>query len=189
MEHQKLWIRLRRINRLPRQRDHPRPSEGFRVMFLAFLLCGLSLSAHEFISRLLFIYGVQLHQLTPSSILYVACFITLCEAFLSVDPQWELWKHIFHLCRNESKEEVHDLGGAIITVRSESQYLKFNMAESVQNWRQKWLYIKDQKTTESDLYGLAPFDASNGLKKLKSWDALPSESKAEEIKPLVTRIL
>jgi hypothetical protein len=42
-----------------------------------------------------------------------------------------------------SKEEVHDLGGAIIAVRSESQYLKFKMAELVQNWRQKWFYIKD----------------------------------------------
>jgi hypothetical protein len=46
------------------------------------------------------------------------------------------------------------------------------MADSVQNWRQKWFYIKDQKTVESDLYGLAPFDASKRLKKMKSWDAL-----------------
>jgi hypothetical protein len=28
-----------------------------------------------------------------------------------------------------------------------------------------------------------------GLKKLKSWDALPSESEAEEIKPLLTQIV
>jgi hypothetical protein len=39
-----------------------------------------------------------------------------------------------------------------------------------------------------DLYGLAPFDASKSLKKLKSWDALPSESKDKEIKPLLTQI-
>jgi hypothetical protein len=38
------------------------------------------------------------------------------------------------------------------------------------------------------LYGLAPFDALKGLKKLKSWDALPSEAKAEEIQPMLTRI-
>jgi hypothetical protein len=87
-----------------------------------------------------------------------------------------------------SKEEVHDLGGAIIYVRPESQYFTFMMADSVQNRRKNWFYIKDQKTAESDLYGLAPFDASKSLKKLNSWDALPSESEAEEIKPLLTQI-
>jgi hypothetical protein len=61
------------------------------------------------------------------------------------------------------------------------------MAELVQNWRQKWFYIKHHKSAKSDSYGLAPFDASKGLKNLKSWDALPS--KVEEIKPLLTRIL
>jgi hypothetical protein len=49
-------------------------------MFLAFLLRGLSLPAHEFLRGLLFVYGVQHHQLTPNSILYIACFITLCES-------------------------------------------------------------------------------------------------------------
>jgi hypothetical protein len=64
----------------------PKPPSGYRVMFLAFLLCGLSLSTHEFLRGLLFVYGVQLHQLTPNSILHIACFITLCESFLGIDP-------------------------------------------------------------------------------------------------------
>jgi hypothetical protein len=36
----------------------PAPPPGFRVMFLAFLLRGFSLPAHEFLRGLLFIYGV-----------------------------------------------------------------------------------------------------------------------------------
>jgi hypothetical protein len=39
----------------------PQPPSGYRVMFLAFILRGLSLSAHEFLRGLLFVYGVQLH--------------------------------------------------------------------------------------------------------------------------------
>jgi hypothetical protein len=50
----------------------PKPKSGFRVMFFAFLLRGLSLPAHEFLHGLLFVYGVQLHQLTPNSILHIA---------------------------------------------------------------------------------------------------------------------
>jgi hypothetical protein len=34
----------------------PAPPSGFRVMFIAFLLRGFSLSAHEFLHGLLFIY-------------------------------------------------------------------------------------------------------------------------------------
>jgi hypothetical protein len=36
----------------------PKPPAGYRVMFLAFLLRGLSLTAHEFLRGLLFVYGV-----------------------------------------------------------------------------------------------------------------------------------
>jgi hypothetical protein len=122
-------------------------------MFLAFLLRGFSLSAHEFLRGHLFIYGVQLHQLTPNSLLHIACFITLCEAFLGINSHWVLWKHLFRLRPNETKEETHDLASAIVSMRSESQYLAFEMPESVQGRRQKWFYIKDQKSLEADEYG------------------------------------
>jgi hypothetical protein len=62
------------------------------------------------------------------------------------------------------------------------------MAQSVQGWRHKWFNIKDQKFSDSDQYGLAPFDASKGLTKLTTWDASPSEAEVESIKPLLARI-
>jgi hypothetical protein len=75
----------------------PQPPSGYRVMFLSFLLRGLSLPAHEFLRGLLFVYGVQLHQLTPNSILHIACFVTLCESFLGIEPHFLLWRSIFWL--------------------------------------------------------------------------------------------
>jgi hypothetical protein len=71
---------------VPSTEQIPKPKSGFRVMFFAFLLRGLSLPAHEFLRGLLFMYSVQLHQLTPNSILHIACFITLCESFLGIEP-------------------------------------------------------------------------------------------------------
>jgi hypothetical protein len=111
----------------------PHQQPGFRVMLLAFLLRGLSLPAHEFLCGQLFVYDMQLHQLTPNSILHIACFITLCEAFMGINPHWACGNIFFRLRPNVSKEEIHDLDGTIISVRSESQYLAFKMAESVQN--------------------------------------------------------
>jgi hypothetical protein len=81
-----------------------------------------------------------------------------------------------------------ELGGACISVRFESQYLEFSMSTSVQGWRTKRFYIKDRKSSSSDKYGIALFDASQELKKLASWDSPPTEAKMEEIKPLLARI-
>jgi hypothetical protein len=61
------------------------------------------------------------------------------------------------------------------------------ISESVQGWRQKWFYIKDQKISAADECGLAPFDAGKGLTKLTSWDAFPSDAEVKEIKPLLAR--
>jgi hypothetical protein len=62
------------------------------------------------------------------------------------------------------------------------------MAASVQGWRKKWFYIKDQKISPSDQYGIAPFDVAKDLKKLASWDSPPTEAEMEDIKPLLARI-
>jgi hypothetical protein len=127
----------------PGDESVPKPPKGYRVMFLAFLRCGLSLPAHEFLRGLLFVYGVQLHQLTPNLILHIACFVTLCESFLEIDPHWVLWKFLFCLRPNVSLDKNPKLGGAVVSVRSESHYLEFNMAASVQAWRQNGLMWED----------------------------------------------
>jgi hypothetical protein len=165
----------------------PKPPSGFWVMFFDFLLRGLSLPAHKFLCGLLFVYGVQLHQLTPNSILHIAYFITLCESFLGIEPHFLLWKFLFRLCPSVALSKKPELGGAVISIRVESQYLEFLMAASVQGWRKKWFYIKDQKISSSDQYGIAPFDASKEMKKLTSWDLPPTEAEIEEIKPLLAR--
>jgi hypothetical protein len=73
-------------------------------------------------------------------------------------------------------------------VRPEAQYLKFSFATSVQGWRTKWFYIQDRKASSEDQYGLAPFDASKEVKKLVSWDALPSDAEIAQVLPLLSRI-
>jgi hypothetical protein len=151
--------------------------QGYQVMFLAFLLRGLSLPAHEFLHGLLFVYGMQLHQLTPTSILHIACFITLCESFLGIEPHWVLWKFLFRLCPSVSLDKKPELRGVVVSVRFDSHYLEFNMAASVQGWRQKWFYIKDPKATASDQYGLPPFDANQSLTKLTMWMLLLQKAK------------
>jgi hypothetical protein len=73
-------------------------------------------------------------------------------------------------------------------MRTEAHYLEFSMAASVKGWKKKWFYIKDQKTSSSEKFGIAPFDAKKNLTKLTLWDSPPTEAEIEEIKPLLSRI-
>jgi hypothetical protein len=107
---------------------------------------------------------------------------------LGIQPHWILWKFLFRLRPSVALSKKPKLGAAIVSVRSEVHYLEFNMAASVQGWKKKWFYIKDQKNSSSDQYGIAPFDANKELKKLASWDSPSTETEMEDIKPLIARI-
>jgi hypothetical protein len=115
--------------------------------------------------------------------------VTLCESFLGIEPHFLLWRSIFRLCPSVGLAKKNPkLGGAVVFVRPEAQYLEFSMSALVQGWRTKWFYIKDRKASFEDEYGLAPFDASKELKKLASWDSPPTDAEMEQIAPLLTRI-
>ncbi|KAM0851088.1 hypothetical protein ACQ4PT_052641 [Festuca glaucescens] len=165
----------------------PNPPEGFRVIFLHFLLRGLAVPVHEFLRGLLFVYGIQLYQLTPNSILHISIFITLCECFLGIHPHWGLWKRIFYLRWNHSKNAIYNVGGVCIYVRSEAGYFDLKFADSVQGWRKKWLYVKDESTSTQQ-YGLAPFDVSEEILRRKSWDAEATPEEIATTESLIARI-
>jgi hypothetical protein len=64
--------------------------------------------------------------------------VTLCELFLGIKPHFLLWRPLFRLHPSVSLSKRPELGGAAISVCTESQYLEFSMAASVQGWRTKW---------------------------------------------------
>jgi hypothetical protein len=67
----------------------PRPKENEVVSFIPFHLLGFGLSAHPLLRRLLYYYGLRLHDLTPEGIL--SAFIVLCEGFLGILAHYDLW--------------------------------------------------------------------------------------------------
>ncbi|KAM0873436.1 hypothetical protein ACQ4PT_038066 [Festuca glaucescens] len=130
--------------RFPGSDSRPNPPAGFTVMFFAFLYRGLSLPAHKFLRCLLFSYGIQLWQLTPNSILHLTVFITVCEAFLGIDPHWGMWKKIFFVKHHSGGSGPYITGGVGFIIRKEVNYFNFLMKEYVQGWRLKWFYLRDR---------------------------------------------
>ncbi|KAK1683312.1 hypothetical protein QYE76_044160 [Lolium multiflorum] len=85
----------------------------------------------------------QLWQLTPNSILHLSIFITVCEAFLGIEPHWGLWRKIFYVKRHNDSNGPPVVGGVGFVVRKEVDYFDYPMKESVQGWRNKWFYLRD----------------------------------------------
>ena len=70
--------------RAPGKEVLPSPRDGERVCFVEFLPRGFGFPIHDFVRGLLFAYGIQIHDLTPNSVLSIASFIVLCECFLGI---------------------------------------------------------------------------------------------------------
>ncbi|KAK1617184.1 hypothetical protein QYE76_022701 [Lolium multiflorum] len=137
-------------------------------MFSAFLFRGLSLPAHEFLRSLLYFYGIQLWQLTPNSILHLSIFVTVCEAFLGIDPHWGLWRKIFYVKRHNDSNGPPVVGGVGFVVRKEVDYFDYPMKESVQGWRNKCFYLRDPSVS-GRCSNLPPFEDKLIAKPKKSW--------------------
>ena len=77
--------------------NFPCPSMGERVCLVPYLLRGLRFPIHPFLRGLMEFYGLQLHNLTPASILHITGYVALCELFLGCEAHFELWKRLFCL--------------------------------------------------------------------------------------------
>ncbi|KAK1668530.1 hypothetical protein QYE76_056689 [Lolium multiflorum] len=151
----------------PSEESYPTPPMGYRVSFVDHLIRGLSAPIHPFLRGLLFIYGLQLHHLTPNSILHISIFITLCEAFLGVQPNWALWKRIFFCRRNGSPNVAYNIGGVVMFVPLATTSTSNSLT---QGWRKKWLYIQEENHGCAE-DNIPPFDGAEKIFHRRSWDA------------------
>jgi hypothetical protein len=68
----------------------PPPRGGYVVACVAFYERGYGMPSHLFLHFLLQFYGLELHYLTPLGILHIAAFVTLCGAYMGIEPHFNL---------------------------------------------------------------------------------------------------
>jgi hypothetical protein len=89
----------------------PTHAKGYVVSFAAFYERGFCVPPHGFLLSLLWYYGLELHHLSPSGVLHIAAFVTLCEAYLGINPDLDLWKYFFRV------QHLMIFGGTVIHVK------------------------------------------------------------------------
>ena len=94
------------------EEDRPYEATHEIVLFRDFVERALAIPTSDFLYALLKYWGIQLHHLTPQSILHLSIFSHLCEAFLAVEPYFHLFQHFFCLRPHTSANKPVEVGGA-----------------------------------------------------------------------------
>jgi hypothetical protein len=137
----------------PEHPAFPTPVEGYMVSFVAFYERGFGTPSHRFLRLLLQYYGIELPNLTPSGVLHIATFMTLCDAYLGVDPEFNLWNYFFHAQLQQGSEaKVVALGGVDIFITSGhgvDPYFLLLTSGPPDEWQKVWFFLRNN--TEAPL--------------------------------------
>ena len=149
---------------------------------------GLGFPIHPFLRGLLDFYGLQLHNLTPASILHIAGYVALCELFLGREAHFELWKRLFCLVPRNQEGSIYQVGGAEIWRIAGTRYLSGTPKKTSKDWPSEWFYMEDVPLPDLVRRGLPEFNNAP-LKKRQSWrPRSPQVEDNREVLYLMNRI-
>jgi hypothetical protein len=129
----------------------PSPPLGYVVSFVSFHERGFGVPVSRFMRAILYVYGVELHNLSPNSISQAAIFAAVCEGYLGIAPHWDLWTHLFsaELFASSTGERSVRMavraGGCILQLRQARalQYILSILASSNKGWQRRWFYLRN----------------------------------------------
>ena len=87
-----------------------------------------------------------MHHLTPNSFVHLSVFIHLCEAFLGIEPHFELFRFLFHV-KPQIDSFVLDVVGGVglpLRQRKDREYISYSLSNKVMEWKPKWFYVQNQ---------------------------------------------
>jgi hypothetical protein len=125
-------------------------------------------------------FGLQLHHLTPHSVLLAAVFAHFMEMFVGVRPCTTIFKHFYSLVGTGKKRgEIgayyfqlrHGMAGAYIAAFSSSKW---------EDWREGWVIVADEPHDRLELPSGAPQSDRN------TWKVRPTIP--AELDPVLNRI-
>jgi hypothetical protein len=96
-------------------------------------------------------YGVELHNFAPNAISQAATFVGVCEGFLGIPVNWDLWVHLFRtvlhtLATPEPRvRRAVCTSGLSISMRDSRRefYIPCTMTSNNTEWERGWFYLRN----------------------------------------------
>jgi hypothetical protein len=136
------------------ERDRaPNPPSGYVVSFVRFHEWGFMAPASHFMRALCHHYGVELHNFAPNAISQAATFVGVCEGFLGIPVNWDLWVHLFRaelhtLAMSETRtRRAVRAGGMSLAMRTQRKddYIPCMMTSNNADWERGWFYLRNDE--------------------------------------------
>jgi hypothetical protein len=149
----------------------PNPPYGYVVSFILFHERGFAAPASRFLRGLCFHYGVELHNFAPNAISQATTFVGICEGFLGIPVNWDLWIHLFraglHTVTMPEPKKCRAVraGGVTISLREtrREHYIPCTMTSNNTDWERGWFYLRNDEP------GLPPWTGKVVREKADSW--------------------
>jgi hypothetical protein len=157
---------------VPPAGDHaPKPPSGYVVSFTRFHERGFAAPASRFMRALCHHYGVELHNFAPNAISQVAMFVGVCEGYLGIPVNWDLWIHLF--CAELFTQPMSEqrtlralrTGGMSLALRVQykDDYIPCTMTTNNAGWERGWFYLRNAEP------GLPPYTGLVLRERPNSW--------------------
>jgi hypothetical protein len=152
----------------------PNPPSGYVVSFVRFHERGFMAPASRFMRALCHHYGVELHNFAPNAISQAATFVGVCEGFLGITVNWDLWVHLFRaelftLPTTEPRtRRAVRAGGMSLAVRDQRKddYIPCTMTTNNAGWERGWFYLRNDEpglpSTPAWCFGRGPPPGTTG---------------------------
>jgi hypothetical protein len=129
----------------------PNPPEGYVVSFVRYHERGFNAPASTFMRAMCYHYGVELHNFAPNAISQATTFVGVCEGYLGIPVNWELWVHLFcgDLVTQPTSEprtrRAVRAGGMSLALRGQLKdtYIPCTMTTNNAGWQRGWFYLRN----------------------------------------------
>jgi len=132
--------------RTPEGESYPDPRAGEIVVFEDFFKRCFGIPIHRFLQDLLLYYEIGICNLHPNSILLISTFIHLCEAYVGIEPHFNLFRFLFCLRKKGAVGGSKIAGGVYLNLRDgmKNRYLNCPWNTSLTEWYKMWFYIREE---------------------------------------------
>jgi hypothetical protein len=90
-------------------------------------------------------YQIELVHLNSNSILQIAVFVHLCEAFLGILPNFPMFKNSLFLKYQPSAANQKVIGGIGLQTRPCAGFLDLLLKTSLRGWHRTWFYYDNHE--------------------------------------------
>jgi hypothetical protein len=137
----------------------PAPEPGEAVVFYDHFPQGFALPVSSFLRQFLDYFRLQPHHIGANAMMILSAFTTLCEAYLGIWPNVELFRRLIYF-KTQTAEAVPVIcGTASFYARKTADFPGIKGKESCKKWQCSFFYVKNLKEG-TDHTNLPPFEAS-----------------------------